>query len=238
MIRQLLSGTGDTTQLIIQLLIYAIILFTCFPIHECAHALTAKWLGDDTAARQGRITLNPLAHLDPIGSIMMVLFGIGWAKPVQTNPVNYTRKFFGKRVPMKVGMALTALAGPVSNIVLAYIAMIGTKIWLNISLNDPNSFGTPSRYYVFLALTLIISVNCSLAVFNLLPVPPLDGSRILLVVLKEKHYFGIMRYERYIMIGLMIVMFTGVFSVVLTFLSGGLMSGLDFLSGFAGSLYG
>lgn len=227
MIRQLLSG-GDMTQIFIELFIYAIILFTCFPIHECAHALTAKWLGDDTAERQGRITLNPFAHLDLMGSIMMLFIGIGWAKPVQTNPMNYNRKFFGKRISRKGGMAITALAGPVSNIILALIFMIIYKIVL---MNIGSSIESP---YLFMALYIMISVNCSLAVFNLLPIPPLDGSKILLVVLKEKHYFGLMRYDQYIRIGLLVLMFTGVLGGVISFLSSGLISGLDFLTKFLG----
>lgn len=166
---------------IIELVMHGIVLLTAFPVHECAHALSAHWLGDDTAKNQGRISLNPLRHLDLFGTIFMLLAGFGWAKPVPINPNNFKNR--------KVGMAVSSLAGPLSNLILSYISIILCKI---LTYNSAGNTYMNALADVFWYSTIL---NLGLAVFNLLPVPPLDGSRIFNLVLPEKIYFKIMKYE-------------------------------------------
>lgn len=191
---------------ITDIVIHGLILLTAFPIHECAHAVTAYWLGDDTAKNQGRITLNPIKHLDLFGTILMLIGGFGWAKPVPINPNNFKNR--------KVGMAVSSLAGPVSNLILAYISIILFKIagYSSISYTNP---------YMDALVTIFmysVALNVGLAVFNLLPVPPLDGSRIFNLILPEKAYFKIMKYERVIFGILFLCIFMGFFDRPLGFL--------------------
>lgn len=139
-------------------------------VHEWAHAWSAYRLGDDTAARLGRLTLNPLAHIDPIGTIMLPLLGVpfGWAKPV---PVNPTR--FDRRVTMRTGMVITAAAGPLANVVLA----VACTVVLGLALRFASDF-LDAQPALRLLLDYGIGMNLVLAIFNLLPIPPLDGSRV------------------------------------------------------------
>lgn len=166
---------------IIELVMHGIVLLTAFPVHECAHALSAHWLGDDTAKDQGRISLNPLRHLDLFGTIFMLLAGFGWAKPVPINPNNFKNR--------KVGMAVSSLAGPLSNVLMSYVSIIICKI---LTYSSVGNTYIDALADVFWYATIL---NLGLAVFNLLPVPPLDGSRIFNLVLPEKIYFKIMKYE-------------------------------------------
>ena len=159
-------------------------LLTAFPVHECAHALAAHWLGDDTAKNQGRISLNPLRHLDLFGTVFMLLAGFGWAKPVPINANNFKNR--------KVGMAVSSLAGPLSNVLMSYVSIVICKILTYSSYG--NSY-VNALADVFWYATIL---NLGLAVFNLLPVPPLDGSRIFNLVLPEKLYFKVMKYENII----------------------------------------
>ena len=167
-------------------LIRALVALVAIPFHECGHALAAWLLGDDTAKRQGRLSLNPFAHFDLLGTLCMVFAGVGWAKPVSTDPRNFKNP--------KWGMALTALAGPVANLLLAYLAMVAWKL---LYYWAPITEGTVlvARFFQYL-----VYMDVGLAVFNLIPVPPLDGSRILLAVLPQRVYFGVMKYERVILI--------------------------------------
>ncbi len=148
------------------LVIRAFVLLTAMPIHECAHALVANWLGDRTAEDEGRLTLNPFSHLDLMGSLMILVAGFGWAKPVPVNPLNFRRN----GITMRGGMALTAIAGPLSNLLLALIFFIACKLVLVL---------TELPIMLAYALMMIAQINVMLGVFNLLPVYPMDGSRVL-----------------------------------------------------------
>ncbi len=191
----------DTIGIAITVLVYALLILVCLPFHEFAHAYMAFRLGDNTARYKGRLSLSPFAHLDLIGTIMMLTVGVGFAKPVPVNSLNFKNR--------KLGMAITSLAGPLSNLLLALIGMIALKSAVLLGAN----------FYVCTFFSIFVSVNIGLTVFNLLPVPPLDGSRILLLFLKEEQYFKLMRYEQYIMIGLLVLMMTGILSIPLEFLS-------------------
>ena len=165
------------------------------PIHECAHAYASSLLGDKTAQYQGRLSLNPLRHLDPVGAICLLLGGFGWARPVAINTYNFKNR--------KVGMALSALAGPLSNFLVSFAMFLVIKVLLLFPIT--NDF----MIAIIQVLGLIAWISICLGVFNLIPLPPLDGSRIFLVFLPEKYYFKIMQYERYISIALMVVIVTG-----------------------------
>lgn len=220
MLNAILNGESGISLLLTAFSIL-VMLFVVFPLHESAHALTAKLLGDDTAERQGRITLNPFAHLDPIGTIGIALFGVGWAKPV---PVNTAR--CRKVKSQKTAMALTAAAGPMANILSSLVFLIIQKILI---VTVPAS---TTLSYIVLALYLIIDIDLFNGVFNLLPIPPFDGSRVFLAFLPTKYYFQIMKYEQYIMIGLLILMYTGILSIPFRFLSNAIYSFLDLITSF------
>lgn len=209
-------------EVIYKALVGVLVLFTCLPIHECAHAWAAEKLGDPTGRYQGRITLNPLVHLDVIGSICLVVssvmgFGFGWAKPVQVNPNNFKNR--------KVGMALTALAGPASNVLLGIIIMIIYKVLLYSFL------GSAAMENIGMILSYMIMLNIGLAVFNLLPIPPLDGSRILGLILPERILNKMYQYQQFVFIGLMLIMFSGILSYPLSLLQSLLLNFVNFATG-------
>ena len=170
--------------------------------HEAAHGYIAYKLGDHTAFNLGRVTLNPFKHLDPIGALFMLVCGYGWAKPVPINARNF-------KDPRK-GMALTALAGPVTNLILGTIGVF--LYYFTISIANTNAvFGVISQNETaFIAVQMVVTffyyfayLNFLYTVFNLIPVPPFDGSRIFSVVLPPKAYFSIMKYERYYLIAIL-----------------------------------
>lgn len=205
----------------------AICLLLALPFHECAHGYIAYKLGDPTAKNQGRLTLNPFKHLDILGAVSMVLLGIGWAKPVQINPYNFKNP--------KAGMAISAAAGPLSNLLLAYIFMALYKITLSISA--VTAFGsTQICAFITMLLYYIVIINISLAIFNLLPFPPFDGSRIVNYFMPEHIYFKIMDYENYIMIGVFVLVFSGVLDRPFEFADNLIITLLDRLTFFLGVL--
>lgn len=209
MLRNLIGGASFEDTLI-TILINIPIALIALSVHEAAHGYVSNKLGDPTAKSLGRITINPIKHLDPIGFICMVLFGIGWANPV---PIN-TRYF---KKPRR-DMALSAAAGPISNLLLAVMFALLLKAFLLVPYQILSNIGVFTQI-ILTFLMQAISLNVSFAVFNLIPVPPFDGSRILYVFLPPKYYFGVMKYERYICLGFMLLLFLGVFDPILNFLS-------------------
>ena len=171
-------------------------------IHEFSHGYAAYKLGDDTARLQGRLTLNPIKHLDPVGALCMVLFHFGWARPVPVNPRNF-------RNPKK-GFAIVALAGPLANLLLAFFSaflyLLAFALLKDVAFTSELTYNIATNTLKF--IVIFHSINVGLAIFNLIPVPPLDGSRILTVILPPRTYFKIMRYERtiyWILIGWLFV---------------------------------
>ena len=212
-------------------------------VHECAHGWMSYQLGDPTARNFGRLTLNPIKHIDPIGFLCMVFFRFGWSKPVPVNARYYKNP--------RRDMALVAAAGPLSNVIMMVAALF--LVYLSyfiyaVSAKDAYSFGyfwylwqgaegflfpeAVGAKLMFLWFTFLMNLailNASLAVFNLLPIPPLDGSRIAFIFLPVKFYFGIMRYERYIQIAMFALLWIGVFDEILIDVTYGLLNGATFL---------
>ena len=199
-------SSGNIREAIIGVLLMIPVALLALSAHEAAHGLAAYMMGDRTAYNMGRVTLNPSKHLDLFGTLMMLVFGFGWAKPVPINARNFKNP--------KWGMALSALAGPLSNIILGSIGAIfaGSLYYLTgfiVPVYAPQI--TEFAYYealnsvIFDFATYFGLINFIYAFFNLIPLPPFDGSRFFFTFLPVKWYFGIMKYERYIMFGLLIL---------------------------------
>lgn len=191
-----LSGDASRSDIASMLILFAALLFVmfvCLPVHESAHALAAYWLGDDTGRLKGRITLNPFAHLTKWGTLMMLFLGFGYARPVPVNIMKFKNR--------KLGFALTSLAGPVSNLLMSLIAaVIATLIY---AFSDKTM--VMNVFYIFFFYVAVY--NLSLAMFNLIPVPPLDGSRLITLVLPDKYYYKLLRYEKYFILGILAASF-------------------------------
>lgn len=201
------SGVQMTPlDILLMMVAYAVVLLLCLPVHELAHGLVAHWCGDDTAKWYGRLTLNPFKHLDLWGSVMILTVGMGYAKPVPVNSRNLRH--------YKRDMILVALAGPISNFLMAAVAMF---FFLLVATVGSNSMVTG---LVLSLLTIVVNVNIALMVFNLLPIPPLDGSRLWSSLLPGRWSYALEQYSQYITIGLFVVLFTSVLDAPLSFLRG------------------
>ena len=205
-------------QLLLMMLSYAVVLFLCLPVHELAHGLAAHWCGDDTAKWYGRLTLNPLKHLDLWGAVMILVAGIGYAKPVPVNSRNFRN--------YKRDMILVALAGPLSNFLMAVLA-VGVFRISSVFVADIDTL----FWLWYILIGIIASINISLMVFNLLPIPPLDGSRLWSTLLPGKWSYTLEQYSQYITIGLLLLVFSGVLDGPLNFLHNGVVSFIGMLMG-------
>ena len=211
--------SSDIQDVVYKLLISLIISLVALPIHEYAHGYAAYRMGDNTAYRQGRLTLNPLVHIDPLGTLALILFSFGWAKPVQINPLNFENP--------KKGMMLSALAGPLSNVGLAFISMVFYKLsYIPVYMGISGAFIMTVQTF----LLYMISINITLAVFNFIPIPPFDGSRIATYFLPQRIYFKIMQYENIIFIGLLVILWLGFLDGPISFVSTSVTGILDFIT--------
>ncbi len=205
LLRAINSGfTPETVQI---LAAYAISLMFAIGLHEYAHARAAVWCGDSTPERDGRLTLNPLAHLDPFGTIMILLAGFGWGKPVMVNPFNFRK---GRRDWM-----IVAVAGPVSNFLMAGLGVgLAWLVWLGLMvfLSGAGEAVPPPGWAVSLLLLthVFVSLNLMLMIFNLIPIGPLDGVKVLQYFMPQKmaerFYAFSVQYGGILLIGLVIVM--------------------------------
>lgn len=172
----------------------------CLSVHETAHGLAAWALGDPTAKGRRRLSLNPLQHIDWFGLAAMLLLGFGWAKPVPVDPAQMKHP--------KSGMALTALAGPVSNLLLAVLAFFAAGLVYR--------YGAITLFPLFSFLVLMGTLSTGLGLFNLIPIPPLDGGKVLFALLPEKLYWKLLRYERYGILLVYALVFFGALDGVLS----------------------
>lgn len=225
---------------LLNLMARLIVLLVAFPIHETAHALIAKKLGDPTASNLGRIDLNPFAHMNPlpcfgmllaasamdfftrsgtVGNLLLLLTSIFFFHAVPINPLYFKNR--------KAGIALTALAGPVSNVALGLVFLLIYKLlFYFVPANGATDV-------IGMVLSFTVSINLQLAAFNLLPLPPLDGSKVLAFFLPDRINYMMQQYQNYIMIGVVILLyFTNVLDYFINFVFNGLYTAIDFLTGF------
>lgn len=205
-------------QTILQYGVKLIIIFLVIPIHEFAHAWSANKLGDNTPIYQGRLTLNPLAHVDPLGAICIFFTGFGWGRPVQINPLNFRH--------YRKGMALCAAAGPISNLLVGFFGMIVYKLSLGLYMVSPSE----TLYWIAVIFQYFTLINVGLAVFNLIPIPPLDGSKILSYFTSPKVDNFINRNQMYISIAFLVLIITGVLDRPLGWLRSGMFWIMDKLT--------
>lgn len=198
----------DLSDILMMVVAAAVVIFFTLPIHEWAHGFVSTKLGDPTPRMQGRLTLNPMAHIDWIGALGILFVGIGWARPVQVNARYYKHP--------KWGMALTALAGPLSNLILAFLVVL---LFYLIEIVIILTGAYVELYEIVETMGMFVGfvaqINVSLAIFNLIPIPPFDGSRILFTFLPQKYYFKIMKYEQFIFIGVLALLCSGVLDLPL-----------------------
>lgn len=195
-----------------------IIIFLVIPIHEFAHAWSADKMGDNTARYQGRLTLNPLAHVDILGSVCLFFTGFGWGKPVQVNALNFRH--------YRKGVALCAAAGPISNIIVGFAGILIYKLSNGLYLANPSE----AMMWITIIFQYFTFINLGLAVFNLIPVPPLDGSKILSYFTSPKVDRFIAENQTYISIMFFVLLVTGVFNGPLSWLQNGMFWIMDKLT--------
>ena len=192
----LFSRNIDFMSVIVYIISSLLVIFLVLPFHEFAHGFVAYKLGDRTAKNSGRLSLNPIAHIDYMGAMLLLIIGFGWAKPVPIDDRNFKNP--------KAGMAITALAGPVANLIAAIVA--GLLCNTIIAVVGITTILTSMFWqYVILFFQYLMIINTSLAVFNLIPIPPLDGSKILMAFLPDKVVYKIYQYERYFSVFLFVI---------------------------------
>lgn len=234
---------ADLTVVVVEFFAVFVIIFLCFPIHECAHALVAKILGDDTAERQGRVTLNPIAHIDPMGALCMCICCIGWAKPTPVDLRNC------RKTSMRAANVLVSLAGPLSNILLAFVVMLIEKIvvvTVGVPLEEAlasGGFGAdamieygrvfqPAAGYVLWGLSEVVRINVFLAIFNLIPIPPFDGYHVLASFLPSKALYFMEKNGQIIHFVVFVLLISGVLDLPLMICSSGVTLFLDLITRF------
>jgi Zn-dependent protease len=248
---------GLTTTDLMEIFTKILIIFLILPVHEFAHAWAAHKMGDDTAAYAGRLTMNPLAHVDIFGAVCLLITGFGWAKPVPINPIKFKNQ--------RLGTALTAAAGPASNLSVAIIALLAYRIitvtsffrdglaslykqYSNIDeiLSQPLSAsamekaanGANYMYFILIILEFFIVINIGLAIFNLIPIPPLDGSKILSYFTSYKVDMWIQKNYMIINLVFMFIIISGALSTPLGWIRNIIVHGLWFITGFIPAIAG
>lgn len=217
MLREVLSGGFTLIDIFVYFLSSMVVILLVLPIHEFAHGWMATRLGDPTPRYGGRLSLNPMAHVDWMGAACILLFGFGWAKPVGVNARNF-------RNP-KRDMAITAAAGPLSNLVMGFLFMFLAYATLFLTYKvEVALLGYVVSFFYFIA-----QINVGLAIFNLIPIPPFDGSRLLSAFLPDRYYYKLMQYEQYFMIGVFVLLFTGILDRPLTLLNAAILNGMESL---------
>lgn len=222
----LMRGNGDFFTIVIHLCAILMVIFLVLPFHEWAHAWVASLLGDTNIKYRGRLSLNPMSHIDYMGALCLLLFGFGWAKPVPVDPRNFKNP--------KSGMAIVALAGPLANVVAAFAGGIVFQALINLTVGFVE---TTVGWYILLFLQYYIGLNCSLAVFNLLPIPPLDGSKILFAFLPDRLVYKFYQYQHIFSIVLIALLFVGILEIPLDFLQHWLMCFINYICGFPYGLF-
>ncbi|HIY28201.1 MAG TPA: site-2 protease family protein [Firmicutes bacterium] len=226
-LRALFSGYPISLEsILMQILATLFVIFCILPLHEYAHGWMAERLGDHTARYAGRLTLNPLASLDPIGALFLLLFGFGWAKPVPVDTRNFKKP--------KRDMALTALAGPVSNLLASLVGAI--LYYVLVLILAAAGISTPLFVQAF--FSAYITINVALAVFNLLPIPPLDGSKIVGAFLSNRAMYAYYRYQNIIVLVLFLLLFSGVLSRPLAILENWMLEGILWIAELPFRLFG
>ncbi len=195
-----------------------IIIFLVIPLHEYAHAWAANKLGDDTPSYQGRLTFNPLKHVDPIGALCIFFTGFGWGRPVQVNPLNFKK--------YRKGMALTAAAGPIMNVIVGLVGMIATKFLIAASFTHYSD----AMKWTLLIFEYFTLINLGLAAFNLIPIPPLDGSKILSYFTTAKFDKFMAENQLYISLGFLLLIVTGALDKPLGWVQNGMYWLIDKLT--------